>query len=144
MSGTAVRGSCARFRRFISWQVINDYVVQVLNKSTPLFERVARAETLPFIVHSILLRLEETREGKRVREGVKRGIDVVKAMGIELPPLRDEQKLSEWYVEAVKKRDNEDYEEWLRRVALTSMLVLGEAVIARGEIEVSEPQPFEF
>ena len=128
--------SPAGFRRRVAYDVINDYVLPVLDDSEDTRVREAKATLLPGFITAILQKVNPSR----LRQVVERCITVYKTIGIELPEIGKDEDILEWVKKCFSKRQGETPLSWMLRVAIAAHCILSYACLEEAII-VEAPRP---
>ncbi len=117
-------------------EIINNYILPLLDPDTPLYNKISKATVLPSIVHSLLLR-EPLPYGIHVK--VKKEIEYYNTLGYSLPPFKGnkDSDIISWYMTAVEKRKEDSLLDWIKRVAIASAIVLSDLMIQKAPREIS-------
>ena len=117
----------ASFRRLISYQIINDYITNILNKENELYQRKSYAETLPGFVIAILQKINPQKLKQHIEKFLKTYSKLINGK-FELPDIKDLLP-DEWYVKCIERNENEDIELWIEKIAICSLAILSYASI---------------
>lgn len=115
--------SPAGFRRRLAYDVIQDYVLSILDDSENMMHREAKVKLIPGFIAAILQKISPAR----LRNIVKLCVDLYSVFGIKLPD--PEEDILTWIKRCIERQQGETTQQWMTRVAVAAHCILSYACI---------------